>query len=576
MKQLRLTMLMVCLGVFMANAQWTQVGYNQLPGYDNPLGYGNSVKNSMTIHPQTGEPYVAMINSSNNHKVNIYRHDGASWVIVDSDVSPGAATFVNLHISTDGSFYLGFIDHTRLNRATVMTKAAGSTNWATLGSAGFTPGLRSLEMKVIDNHQPYNDPYIFVGYRTSSATCEVMYFTDTYFSQFWQKAGTTRHANYGSIATLEVFNKKVYLARESGNDVLVDRIDMNNLNAGWQTLGGGAVNSSGTIGIYPQLAFNHATNNISVFYSNHNSVADLDPRVHNFDGSNWNMLTTNGLTSGIAGAYPREYGIHPQTGEPYIIFEDYGNNPGGCSIMKLTANTWSYVGTAMDIPGYSVGLVFHPNTKLPYVFHTYSPSGTPDAQVEYFYDGCSRTVSSIYEQINSVWGGGAIQYDWEVNDVTNGASYYVSTGNNSYITISQIPGYSYNTNYQIRSKANYFWFGWTGWSTWCNVTSPAGLGEGRGGKTLLSDVESQEKAFSLYPNPTSGFITLSLGSLNNEFNTVDLSIYSLSGQVVRRIDQSAFNSAGELKLDLSSLPTGLYTLVGQANTRQIKEKIIVQ
>ena len=66
------------------------------------------------------------------------------------------------------------------------------------------------------------------------------------------------------------------------------------------------------------------------------------------------------------------------------------------------------------------------------------------------------------------------------------------------------------------------------------------------------------KEFSVYPNPTSGNLTLTMEMSEGFEGPVTLKVYSLIGQEMMKENIAPFSGVKQMRLDLSSLPKGLY------------------
>jgi len=66
------------------------------------------------------------------------------------------------------------------------------------------------------------------------------------------------------------------------------------------------------------------------------------------------------------------------------------------------------------------------------------------------------------------------------------------------------------------------------------------------------------KEFTIYPNPTSGAVTLTLETMDEFNGPMELKVYSLIGQEMKKESITPFSGVKKVQLDLSSLPKGLY------------------
>ena len=67
------------------------------------------------------------------------------------------------------------------------------------------------------------------------------------------------------------------------------------------------------------------------------------------------------------------------------------------------------------------------------------------------------------------------------------------------------------------------------------------------------------KEFVVYPNPTSGDLTVQIESLNNS-STLTLRVFSIIGQEMMKQTVNPFNGSKKIELDLHKLPKGIYMI----------------
>lgn len=74
--------------------------------------------------------------------------------------------------------------------------------------------------------------------------------------------------------------------------------------------------------------------------------------------------------------------------------------------------------------------------------------------------------------------------------------------------------------------------------------------------------------FKVYPNPSTGMLTLQLSDVKDE---VSVKVYDITGQVVRNIERT--NRSDMLSIDLSDRPAGQYIIQVRTNDRVMTQKI---
>lgn len=89
--------------------------------------------------------------------------------------------------------------------------------------------------------------------------------------------------------------------------------------------------------------------------------------------------------------------------------------------------------------------------------------------------------------------------------------------------------------------------------------------------------EAKETAFSIYPNPSNGFFTISTGLINNqeEVNSDNPLIATIYNPLGKKIHEIKIKNDME-QFDISSLPKGIYLIEVQINGERYSEKIIYQ
>lgn len=587
MKKFKLSLVLFLCVLLSANAQWTLAGWNNLPSHSDPVPSTGYNQNRMAIHPSTGKVYLAVTRASNGHKIDLMRLDGNTWVYDTQNITSGPASKVNLKIADDGSMYLAYSDHTNVpgytGKLKILQKEAGASTWTFRGGSGYSPPYVSeldldIRSGLLYSNGLWGHNTLVIAYENGGTTTVL----ESGYYQTWNNLGSLYSGNAFARPSILINDNTVSVARcisnSGGDKIYVDEINLFQTWMGWQSVGGAAV-SNDAFNFAPTIALNPSTNKLSIFYGEFTSTTHFSLKVANFDGTNWNQLGSDVYSSPAAPVvvgHSFDLDFHPITGEPYVLFREWSSQPGGMSlsVKKYNGSLWSNLGSSVFMNHSSGDLVFHPQTNAPYVVGHWL--GSPNVSVEYFDDGCSRTLSSPAEQISAV-AVGAINYEFEVINWTTGMAYLVTT-NNNYILITDIPNWTSNTTYAIRSRGRYFnpfWgYYWSGWSEVCYITSPnSGAEFERGGK-MNPTTESKSADLSIYPNPSTGSFNISLGMEIKDLN-ISLHLYSSSGQLLRSFDQSSFNSFGEKELELSDLPKGMYSLAGQAGEFVINEKLIL-
>ena len=66
--------------------------------------------------------------------------------------------------------------------------------------------------------------------------------------------------------------------------------------------------------------------------------------------------------------------------------------------------------------------------------------------------------------------------------------------------------------------------------------------------------------FTVYPNPTSGNLTLTLETLEDVNGPIEMKVYSLIGQEMKKETLMPFDGIKKIQLDLTNLPKGMYMI----------------
>jgi PKD repeat protein len=84
---------------------------------------------------------------------------------------------------------------------------------------------------------------------------------------------------------------------------------------------------------------------------------------------------------------------------------------------------------------------------------------------------------------------------------------------------------------------------------------------------------SQEMTCKIVPNPSNGNFKVIIGGIENQ--VVNLTLYSLTGVPVYRLNALMIDDSAEVNLSLSSLPQGLYFLSIEGDEGRIIRKVLV-
>ncbi|QQR96123.1 MAG: T9SS type A sorting domain-containing protein [Bacteroidota bacterium] len=112
-------------------SNWVNVG---------PVGFTtNSADYASLAFSNSGEPYMAFIDGTQNSHVSVMKFNGSSWALVgNAGFSTGTSHYPSLAFSNTGEPYVAFKSSFNNSQATVM-KYDGSA-WVAVGSTGFSSG----------------------------------------------------------------------------------------------------------------------------------------------------------------------------------------------------------------------------------------------------------------------------------------------------------------------------------------------------------------------------------------------------------------------------------------------------
>lgn len=222
------------------------------------------------------------------------------------------------------------------------------------------------------------------------------------------------------------------------------------------------------------------------------------------------------------------------------------------------------------------------NMKLPDETYAITKSGPGTYYLEITNpDGCTERSNSIIIKAfdappikpsnlsATAISSSQIQLNWKDNS-NNELGFVIqrlSTETNDFETIDTVfAGTSYTDNF-LNAGTNYTYRIYT-----YNAASYSdNVGPVSATTLLITDIMKQgNNAFSIYPNPTSGNISVSV----NENSFIDfVKLYNDKGMVVYSVE---ILNSHKIQLDLCHMPSGVYLIQIHAEGRAIQEKVIIQ
>jgi hypothetical protein len=257
--------------------------------------------------------------------------------------------------------------------------------------------------------------------------------------------------------------------------------------------------------------------------------------------------------------------INPSSGNEAIFTVKYSNSGTVLWAKGATGNTHSYYKSiAADFSGnvYVTGEFLNPTLTFGTI--TLKNAGSYDMYiVKYDANG------------NVTWAksAGGTGWDYSLSNATDGNGNVYLTGmfsspsikfgtitlNNTYGTKLPLPFDMFLAKYDANGNV-----------PWAKCAGAKPIGKPKSANAGINDPPANE--ITVYPNPTSGKVTLSTG--NSQASISSISVFNMTGKEVFS-RQSAVGSQ-QIELDLSSQPKGLYILLIKAGDNYYRKKIILE
>lgn len=487
-------------------------------------------------------PWVAFADFGNSGKASVIKLIGNKWVYVGTPgFSSGVTGYTCLAFSSSGIPYIAFQDYGYGRRTTVMKFA--DTSWVAVGNPGFSTGVvKDVSIAISHTGEPY------VVYT------DCTYWGPPVIKKFngikWVNVGTP---NIGDRVTETkiAFNQEdqpYVLFKDGEEETTVIKFDGIN----WLTVG--SPDFSTNVTEYLSLAFG-PDNKPYVAFDDYVYGTLLKASVMKFDGTNWVYVGQPGFSTGEPSFTSLAFN---SLGEPHLAYQDGFN--GKATVMKFDGVNWVNVGT----PQFSAG-------EADYLSLAISKDGTPILAFTDYGNSQKLTVMK-YDSLHLEIQPDSILLDW-VKD-------------------------SYDT---VLIKSNAQWSLQTSWPVWLGKTKTSGYGNDTvifystqansdnfqhyatidveyplldsisftvGQKGKPSGVaESKSGDIIIFPNPTSGIITIS--------SQIPMTSVKILNSFGTRLKEYILNSK-QLIIDFSSFQRGIYFLKINNHDQVITRKIIYQ
>jgi hypothetical protein len=95
-----------------------------------------------------------------------------------------------------------------------------------------------------------------------------------------------------------------------------------------------------------------------------------------------------------------------------------------------------------------------------------------------------------------------------------------------------------------------------------------------GSATLLGAAPTADDNITIFPNPSTGLVNLSVTSEENE--EVNIELRDMSQQNRLTYKQGLQHGENEVQLDVSKLPSGVYTLILHKGKQKTTKRLIIK
>lgn len=339
--KITITILQILLGIFVgfgANGQtWTAL----------PAITGNNASNTkIAIDKTSGEIYVAYTEAFNSDKISVRKYSGSNWSTVGAIAfSAGAASNVNLAISSTGIPYVAYRDAVNNNKATVMK--FNGTSWVLVGVAGFSNSGTTNMSLAVHNNTPL---LVYEADGPPPFTANRATYAQEFNGSTWVNIGSTMGVpglvDQGSAPSLAFDTSGVaHVVYLTGSACSVMKYN----GFSWGIVGGSAIVSNGAQ--IPNIAFDNITNTPYVAFRNGSDF--YKATLYKLNGSNWTQVGT-----GFSAGYVDYVKVVIRNSTPYVVYSDNGvssSNGDKTTVMSYNGSSWVSVGPV----AFTNGQAFH-------------------------------------------------------------------------------------------------------------------------------------------------------------------------------------------------------------------------
>ena len=284
---------------------------------------GQATYTSLALHPTTGAPYVAYSDYANSQKATVMTFDdGGDWMSVgNAGFSAGRADYISLALHpTTYAPYVAYIDYGTSTRPTVMTFA--NSAWSTVGTAGISAGIGPYtsgmaQYTSLALHPTTGAPYV-AYYDNSIQQIRVVTFDG---STNWNTVGSAGFSDWIAVYISLVIHPTTGAPWVAYRDVANSyRATVKTFNgSNWNTVG--SAGFSGGEVTYTSLALHPTTYAPYVADSQYgiNGDPSFKATVVTFDGSAWSTVGSAAFLAAWVDTFT-SLALHPTTGAPYLAY----------------------------------------------------------------------------------------------------------------------------------------------------------------------------------------------------------------------------------------------------------------
>jgi len=344
-------------------------------------------------------PYVAYEDGGiGTGEVVVQKYNGSSWVYVGSSsgISTGAANYINLAFNKNNELYLVYRDAGISGKAVVRKYNTGSSNWDTVGTAGFSAGSASFTSLAFDTS---GLPYVAYGDANISGKTVVM--RDS--SNTWVYVGTagisTGSASYTTVR-LDADNVPYVTYRDA--NLSSKLVVMKYSGGSWSTVGGTTISTG--VASYMNLLFD--SHNVPYVAYAENGASNKATLKRFINGS-WLAVGNIGFSASTA-SYISLFIDRNHNDNLYVGYEDASRSNKG-TVMKFDVDTWNGSSWSNGTPADTADAIIASATA-PSSFNCYNLTVNSGVSLNTGSSVTTTVKGDIVNNGNGVSGTGTLQF----------------------------------------------------------------------------------------------------------------------------------------------------------------------